>query len=303
MKIEEKNTERTDIEENTEKKPMSALDAINASFAAQKKELGTKKEPGRPSSVQSRKESDRPQKKTQKKKQDPKKEDMKWNLLTGLLVLVIIVVGAVIVFTLYKSRQAEGQGSQTGQATESAALTENRENQESQNNGDSENKSSENKETENTETQNKQTESGQETESTGETESEKTAGVVPEEYLSVLTEDEQKDWKEKEKDSSRVFIQLNQKVEITDMSRVYLRLINPPYSVFTIGVKVYTESSPESILYESDRIAPGTVLEYVSFTGSLDAGSHPSKAEYTVFDEDGNELGTHVVDITLEVNQ
>lgn len=292
MKIEENRTERTDIQENAEQKPMSALEAINASFAAQKKELGARKEPGRPPAEQSRKEPEKSGEKTQKKQREPKKDDLKWNLLTAFLVLVIIVVGAVIVFTLYKSRQAEGQGSQTGQAAESTALTETGENQESQNTGDSDEK----------ETQNKETETRRETETSKETESQKTAGVVPQEYTSILTEEEQKDWREKEKDSSRVFIQLNQKVEITDMSNVYLRLINPPYSVFTIEVKVYTESSPESILYESDRIAPGTVLEYVPFTGTLDAGSHPAKVEYTVFDEDGNELGTHVVDITLEVN-
>lgn len=287
MRLEEENkVEQTQSAE--ENKPVSALDAINASFAAQRNEMGGNKGKAKPASAEKEK---RP---AEGKKKSSGKEDLKWNLVTAFLILVIIVVAAVIVVTLYQSSRAEGQ---TGTEPPQTA--------ESQQTGNTEQS---NQETEAQTDKNSETETSKETESTegeeediNQTESQ-TQGIVPQEYISILTEDEQKEWKEKQKDSSRVFIQLNQRVEITDMENVYLRLINPPYSVFTIQVKIYPESDPMSVLYESDRVAPGTVLEYVPFSGTLDAGSHPAKVEYTVYDEDGNKLGTHVVDITLEVN-
>lgn len=290
MRLEEENkVEQTQSAE--ENKPMSALDAINASFAAQRTKMGTDKEKAKPASAKKEK------KPTGGKKKNSGNEDLKWNLITGFLVLVIIVVAAVIVVTLYQSSRAQGQAGtqQTGDTAQGSQNTE-KENETSENaqaQTDNHAESDQNQGTESTE--------DEETGDADQTEAQ-TQGVVPEEYASILTEEEQKEWKEKQKDSSRVFIQLNQKVEITDMQNVYLRLINPPYSVFTIQVRVYPEDAPENILYESDRVAPGTVLEYVPFSGTLDGGSHPANVEYTVYDEDGNELGTHVVDITLEVN-
>lgn len=296
MRLEEENkVEQTQSAE--ENKPMSALDAINASFAAQRTKMGTEKGKAKPASAKKDK------KPAGGKKKNSGNEDLKWNLITGLLVLVIIVVAAVIVVTLYQSSRAQGQAGT--QQTEGVGQTE--DTAQGSQNTENENETSENAQAQTD--HDAESDQNQETEGTGDEETgdtdqteAQTQGVVPEEYTSILTEEEQKEWKEKQKDSSRVFIQLNQKVEITDMENVYLRLINPPYSVFTIQVKVYPEDAPENILYESDRVAPGTVLEYVPFSGTLDGGSHPAKVEYTVYDEDGNELGTHVVDITLEVN-
>ena len=310
MREEERTTlQEQESQDASPKKPMSALDAINASFAAQKEEMGGKK-------------AKQPKKPQVSAKQDTgqkaeKNQDLKWNLITAFLVLIIVVVAVVIVITLYMGSRAENPSAvapeQTTESTtpangeETGETPEQTQEDTSQRQSDSEQEQSDSQEEsqtgqsdqpESTQSESGESESGGTEEESAQTE---TQGVVPEEYASILTQEEQQEWKEKEKDPSRVFIQLNQKVEITDMQNVYLRLINPPYSAFTIQVRVYAEDNPDQTLYESDRVAPGTVLEYVPFSGELGAGSHPAKVEYTVYDEDGNELGIHEVDITLEV--
>lgn len=307
MREEESTTlQEQENQDSAQKKPMSALDAINASFAAQKEEMDSGKKKSK--AKEPKREPDRAKETVVKK--TGKNEELKWNLITAFLVLVIVVVAVVIVATLYMGSRADnpsavGMTEQTVGST-SAAGNENTEETsgETQENAETQSETQESQSEqpeEESQTSSEQSESAQ-TESQEESAQSETQGIVPEEYTSILTEEEQQEWREKEKDPSRVFIQLNQRIEITDMQNVYLRLINPPYSAFTIQVRVYPEDNAEQILYESDRVAPGTVLEYVSFSGELEAGSHPAKVEYTVYDEDGNELGIHEVDITLEVS-
>ncbi len=307
MKEENATLQEQESQDSPQKKPMSALDAINASFAAQKEEMGEKNR-------SAKRVQERAKKGTNSKA--GKKEDLKWNLITAFLVLIIVVVAVVIVVTLYMGSRAENPSavapdqtqehtiSEDGRGTEESQLQDQEDTTQQQSDSE-ENRESQTSQSDSSESgqeQSGQSESGETQEESEEgTAQSETQGVVPEEYVSILTQEEQQEWREKEKDPSRVFIQLNQKVEITDMQNVYLRLINPPYSAFTIQVRVYTDDHPDQTLYESDRVAPGTVLEYVPFSGELEAGSHPAKVEYTVYDEDGNELGIHEVDITLEV--
>lgn len=123
---------------------------------------------------------------------------------------------------------------------------------------------------------------------------------IPAEYQEILTEQEQLEWKEKETDPTQVFIQINKSVDVRDMTNVGLRFINPPYSAYGIQLKIYQNDLPDQILYQSEVIEPGTILNQVAFLGTVIPGSHAATAEYMAFDKEGNVIGTYNVDLTIE---
>lgn len=289
------------FEEPEEKKPMSALDAINASFNQKTMEAGSSSKPRKEYKKEAGKED-------RKKDLDDRKQERKWNIITGVLVAIIIVVAAMIILTLQReargTNQAETGPAQSGSVQvnsepqtpaqkDSSGETETDRETEPPSETKKESETVKQSETEET----KPSESQTETRNNSSEETETTA--VPEEYKNILSADEQKNWQEKGKDSSKVFIQLNQKIEVSDPQRVYLRLINPPYSVYGIQIKIYLNDDQENILYQSERLEPGEILEYVSFNSSPSQGSHPATVEYTVYSDTGTSMGDYKVNITV----
>lgn len=119
-------------------------------------------------------------------------------------------------------------------------------------------------------------------------------------YDDILTEAEKKEWAEKKTDSENVFIQLNTKISLqADGKDAYIRLINPPYSSYSFKVVIFLDSDESDVLYGSEQIAPGTVLEYVDFNKGVAKGTHAATVRYEFY-SDGSEVGTQDVPVTLE---
>lgn len=276
---------------DTEKRRLSALESIDASFAALKKQAEEEKRKPEPYRAEGR-SSETMEKinasfaeRREAAKGAGEKEDresgteLAWKLAAGALTVVLVAAVIIFIVMVYQGSSRDGDGGGTMpavQSTEPEAATE---------------------------PGGGRTETAEETETAAGTES---AGrVIPEEYETILTEEEIEEWKNRETDNSRLFVQMNQKLRIASDKKVYIRLINPPYSAFGIQVKVYTQDDPETVLYQSDILEPGTILEYAEFGSSPEPGQYAAEVEYTVYDKDGNKIGTHevAVEITAEAQQ
>lgn len=122
------------------------------------------------------------------------------------------------------------------------------------------------------------------------------------EYPDILTEDERKEWKTKEKSDSEVYIQLNTRIGVQgNGENAYIRLINPPYSEYDFKIKAYLKSDSNDILYESAVISPGTILEYVKLEHGMEAGEYDAVIQYTFYKDD-SEIGTQEQAVTFVVS-
>ena len=115
---------------------------------------------------------------------------------------------------------------------------------------------------------------------------------------SILTEDEQAKWKneEVEVNGEKIFVELNTMIKL-DGQKAYIRLINPIYSSYTVSVTIYPQNDEESILYQSEHLAPGTILEAIMLEQEPKEKERSAVVLYTVYDSDGKEIGTHAVDV------
>ena len=114
-------------------------------------------------------------------------------------------------------------------------------------------------------------------------------------YENYLSSEEQEQWKTKEIDPDELFIQVNTKVTVDEKTQeAVLHLVNPPYSAYELSVEIYLSEDSEQILYHSERITPGTLVETFEMAGSLKEGMYPVIIRYTFYDGEET-LGSHLV--------
>jgi len=113
---------------------------------------------------------------------------------------------------------------------------------------------------------------------------------------SILSEEENEKWATTDLDGEKIYIVLNTKIYL-DGSRAYIRLINPIYSTYFYNITICPEGEEDTILYQSEKIAPGTILEAVTLTTEPTEEQYSAIVKYQVYDGEGNELGTHPVNV------
>lgn len=123
-------------------------------------------------------------------------------------------------------------------------------------------------------------------------------------YEAILSDSEKRNWKEYETQTDELFIEVNTKIPVDEAtSNATLHLSNPPYSVFDLDVTIsLKEENGEKgeTLYESERIAPITVLETVKLNKALEPGTYPVTIGYQFYDGKKT-VGTHDVAAELVV--
>lgn len=120
-------------------------------------------------------------------------------------------------------------------------------------------------------------------------------------YSDILTEEEKKRWEEEKGEESELFVEVNTEIPVSYPSmEATLHLINPPYSRHDFKIEIYISGQPEQVLYESDRIVPGTVVEDVTFLETLETDTYPVSICYTFYKGEET-IGLHVVAAELLV--
>lgn len=134
--------------------------------------------------------------------------------------------------------------------------------------------------------------------STGAAGSAKRASVT-EKYKDVLTPQEIEEWNGTRVQSGKVYLKLKTEIKITGGTKAYIRLINPPYCAYDCRVSI-VEKETGMMLYESDRIEPGTVLKYVGLNRSAEYGRTPVSVSWEFYRHDGDRIiGTEETEAVL----
>lgn len=119
-------------------------------------------------------------------------------------------------------------------------------------------------------------------------------------YMALLTEQEQREWEQKEPDFDHMYVQMNQAVKVDGQGRASLHLVHPLYSAYDCRVKILSDK--KELLYDSESLAPGTVVEEAELTKSLVNGSHKATAVFQYTDQEENEIYTYEWTLSLEVS-
>lgn len=121
---------------------------------------------------------------------------------------------------------------------------------------------------------------------------------------SVLSDEEQQKWFSQEIDleGKEVYIELNSRIYLED-NKAYIRLINPIYSIYYYKISIYPREAEDTILYQSEMLAPGTILEAVVLQKELSESEYEAVVEYKIYDSEGNELGRHPVNVEFTTDQ
>jgi len=114
---------------------------------------------------------------------------------------------------------------------------------------------------------------------------------------SILTEEEQADWKQGKIDRQKVYIELNSEIEVED-KKAAIRLTNPIYSEYTMSIQICARDDDSKVFYQSEKLSPGTVLECAMFKEEIEADCD-AVVRYIVYDTDGNDKGTYPVYVKL----
>lgn len=133
---------------------------------------------------------------------------------------------------------------------------------------------------------------------TGAADSEKRASVT-EQYREWLTPQEIEAWNNTRLQSGKVFLKMKTEIQVSEGTKAYIRLINPPYCAYDCRFRI-TEEDTGQVLYESDILAPGTVQNYAGLGSTPDYGETPVVVKW-LFYRHGKErvIRTEEVQATL----
>lgn len=115
---------------------------------------------------------------------------------------------------------------------------------------------------------------------------------------SALNEEELEKWQTQESAENKIYIELNTEINLVG-TRAFIRLINPIYGSNTLSVAIYAKDEAGTLLYQSERLAPGTILEAVTFSQEPEVTE--GTIRYTAFNDAGEEIGSHPVDVTFSI--
>lgn len=119
---------------------------------------------------------------------------------------------------------------------------------------------------------------------------------------SILNEEEREKWTSNDLNAENVYVELNSKIYL-DGSKAYIRLINPIYSSFSFRITLHPEGEEDTILYQSEKLAPGTILEAVMLAAEPAQEQYHAVVKYLVYDGGGNELGTYSVNVEFTTDE
>lgn len=119
-------------------------------------------------------------------------------------------------------------------------------------------------------------------------------------YEKILNKDEIDAWKNNEIKQGQAYLQLNTQIPVEkDNKTAKIRLLNPPYSEFSLKVQVELKERENKLLYESALLKPGTILEQVTLLQELKKGKYDAVVHYTFFDSANKKQGEYSVNVTF----
>lgn len=118
-------------------------------------------------------------------------------------------------------------------------------------------------------------------------------------YVDILNDDEKEEWDNKAVEFGKAFIQLNQNIVVNDGDKAEIRLINPPYTMYTYDMNIVLEGDKGETICKVQDMKQKTIEKNVKLNRKLDVGEYNAKANFVFFDEDDEEIGHYSISITL----
>ena len=104
---------------------------------------------------------------------------------------------------------------------------------------------------------------------------------------STLTKEEQEAWDNIQVDGEKVHIDLNTRINVSEDGRAQIRLANPIYNAYTISIEIFAGENREQIFYQSEKLAPGTILDTINLLLQPEKEVTEAIVEYTIYDSQG----------------
>lgn len=120
-----------------------------------------------------------------------------------------------------------------------------------------------------------------------------------EKYQQLLGREERNVWENREWTPNEAYLQLNQRILVSG-KEAEIRLINPPYCGYDLGVQIKRKNT-EEMLYEIEKISPGTLLEDIELQQKLVKGEHEATVYFTFYDGKGNQQGERELEVVFVV--
>ena len=114
----------------------------------------------------------------------------------------------------------------------------------------------------------------------------------------TLTVEERENWESIEVQEGKFYVELNGRIEVNN-KKANIRLVNPIYSAYTISIQLWEKDDESNLLYESEKLRPGTILEMIRLSEPLTKEESTCIVKYIIYDEEGNEKATHPMDVKL----
>ncbi len=84
--------------------------------------------------------------------------------------------------------------------------------------------------------------------------------AITEKYRGLLDAQEMEAWKETKVQPGKAYIQIKTEIHISEGNMADIRLANPPYCAYDCRIEI-KEKETENLLYKSERLSPGTMIE------------------------------------------
>lgn len=122
-------------------------------------------------------------------------------------------------------------------------------------------------------------------------------------YQGVLTSEEIEAWNNTKVQRGAVYLKLRTQVPVSQRRVANIRVVNPPYCAYDYRFTI-SENDTEEILYESEGITPGTVVEQVSMNRQIEHGQTEATVTYTFYRHGEEEaVGTREVQVVLDTEK
>lgn len=94
---------------------------------------------------------------------------------------------------------------------------------------------------------------------------------VTEKYRGLLDAQEMEAWKETKVQPGKAYIQLKTEIHVSEGNMADIRLANPPYCIYDCQIEI-AEKETEKLLYKSEKLSPGTMIETMALEERPDYG-------------------------------
>lgn len=121
-------------------------------------------------------------------------------------------------------------------------------------------------------------------------------------YRVNLSQNEWKEWTNRKQRIKDNYAQISQRILVDpNTGELVMHYANPPYGANLSQLKICLDDEEETVLYQSKKILPGTLVDTASMKEKLSAGTYSCRAYFKFYTNQKKLLSEHDVVVELIV--